>query len=127
MSLIIPEFKIHEIYTNILNYIKADLDSNSGDETKSMLYRMFGGITFENFNYYDQIKKVVNDYAATAKGKRKLKITIGHDFNNNQYPSMAIILPAEQDNPLKQLFGRRGRHNRKRQFINATESSQLRN
>lgn len=104
MSILIPEHGLVQGLIDIIAYVKADLDANSGDETKSMLYRMFGGVVFENLDYYEQIKKIITDSQKTQKEKRKLKITMGYDFNNNQYPTIAVILPMEQDSPINNTF-----------------------
>lgn len=98
--IVIPEHGLIEGLKNALAHLKADLDANSADETKSRLYLMFGGVVFENIDYFEQIKKILNDSQKTSKDRRKLKITLGYDFNNNQYPTIAVILPMEQDNPI---------------------------
>lgn len=95
MSAIFPEHKLKLITESLMNKAKNDLDANSGDETKSWLYSMFGGVVEEGVDYFEQAKKVLNDiYDETVD--KKLYIKLGYSFNQEDYPVITIILPDEQ-------------------------------
>lgn len=94
--MLIPEVTIHKSLISATKLIVADLAFNSGDETKSRLYDMFGKdergvvIDLEGFNYFEQSKQILK-----SGGVRQLRFFIGYNLERFHIPTVHILLPSE--------------------------------
>lgn len=94
--MIIPEVIIHKALVGATKSIVADLAANSGDETQSRLYDMFGldeagdAIVLEDFNYFTQAKQLIK-----SGSQRQLQFFIGYNLERFHIPTVHILLPNE--------------------------------
>lgn len=95
MAAIFPEHIIQKRLEALFQYVKTDLENNAGDESLSWLYDIFGGVSFENVDYFEQAKSFVNSYLDMGD-KHRLRIKLGYSYNANEDTTISIVLPDEQ-------------------------------
>ena len=96
MAVMFPEHTLRLVIEAALVYINADLATHVGDETKSWLYSVLGGIEEENVDYFKEAKEFIKKYGDQTK-KDRLRIKLGYDFGKSENAVINIILPSEQE------------------------------
>lgn len=98
--LLIPEFEIMRAITCGIDFLRADLATNSLDETKSVLYKNFGTdmvnspITFEGTSFFQQVKKLI-----ARDSRRGINIALGYSMEKLEIPTFHILLNEETEAP----------------------------
>lgn len=90
----IPE---HILYNHIkygLSYLKSDLKSSitNGDETKSIIYRLFGDTGIEKYNFFTEAKSIL---LREKTVQNYLRTEIGYNMQKVQPPCIYIVIPSE--------------------------------
>jgi hypothetical protein len=93
-AIIIPEYVINGILQSILEVLKFDIDSHSGNKKESYLYSILGRdednneLKMNRYNFFEQ--------AADLFSKNdRLKVNYGFNLEIAQDLSLHIILPSE--------------------------------
>ena len=95
--MIIPEVIIHKGIESAKEFIWNDLQENSMDETKSLLYDMFGEdetgerIIIKGFDYFEQSKNILE-----PSNRREFETFIGYNLSREGNPTVHILLPDER-------------------------------
>ncbi len=94
MAIIIPQIRIFRILNYLLGYVKTDLATkiSASVESEAWLYRVFFGIEFGSFDFYTQIKALIQ---ATDEKKKKLELVLGWDKDRATLPTIHIHTPME--------------------------------
>lgn len=98
MALILPEISLLKSLEGLISWMRADFDKwvDAGFEDKSYLYRLFGGLTHGNFDYFEQAKKV---FMASELDQRRLAVRVFFDFKRAHLPTVHITMPGEENDP----------------------------
>lgn len=96
MSVILPEIALLKSLEGLLLWLKSNYNekSLSGVEEKSYIYRLFHGVEYNGFNYYDQAKKIL---FSDPLDQRKLKVRIFFDQSRAHMPTVHIVMPGENN------------------------------
>jgi hypothetical protein len=92
MAVFFPEVQIYNLISGILEFIKVDYNTNLSTPTKSMLYKLFGGVKIGKFDYFVESKNLFlrgNDYA------RKIELRHMFDISRAGLPTIHLSLPSE--------------------------------
>lgn len=92
MPLIIPEVTLQNSIEAILSFIRTNW-SNNADKTKTMLYKLWNGVTYGRYDMYTQAQTV---FLKTDDDPRKLKVRPSFDNELAGIPSIFINLPSEE-------------------------------
>jgi len=92
--LILPEIGLLRTIEGLLKWIKYEYEDriSKGAEEKSFLYRLFGGITYNGFNYYDAAKEIL---IKEPLDQRKVGVRIFFDQSRAHMPTVHIVMPGE--------------------------------
>lgn len=96
MALILPEIALLKALEGLLLWLKNDYDErfSQSAEEKSYLYKLFYGIEYNGFNYYEQAKKI---FLSDLLDQRRLKVRIFFDPGRAHLPTIHITLPKEDN------------------------------
>lgn len=64
---------------------------------RSLLYEVFGGITFDQLNYFDHMRLLLEN--TFGKQSRTIKVRLGWNSEHEDFPVISILLPDEESNP----------------------------
>lgn len=99
MSLIVPEITLQNTIQIILNYIRSDWSANT-DKTKTVLYKMWNGVTYGRYSFYTEAQTV---FLKEKDDPRYLKVRPSFDTQQAEIPSIFINMPSEQGGPVDGL------------------------
>jgi hypothetical protein len=95
MSLVlIPEIVLLDTINRALKIIRKDYNDQT-DKTKTWLSIMFQGLTFDGYNYYDQIVSIL---ITTPKSPRHFQGDLMFNNKKESVPSFHIALASESPN-----------------------------
>ena len=66
-------------------------------ERNSILWKIFGGLNFDQYHYFGQMDSIINNMFGSEK--RRLRINLGWTQNREVFPQISIILPSEENDP----------------------------
>jgi len=94
MAVILPEIALLKALEGLFLWLKSNYEERvlQGAEEKSYLYKLFYGIEYNGFNYYEQAKKI---FLSDPLDQRKLRVRIFFDPQRAHLPTIHITLPAE--------------------------------
>lgn len=87
----IPIITLYNTLKTLLNDVKTDLTTNQLTPTKSWLYREFGGLSLEGYNFYENLKHNIQ----LTNDTRQLELRLMYDPSRANLPTMHLIYPAE--------------------------------
>lgn len=92
----VPEFILWNTINVGLNAIKINLKENitNNTETESFLYQMFSGVGIQKYEYYRQAKSLL---IRDVDAPRTLDVEIGWNMQKNDFPTIFITQPSEQE------------------------------
>jgi hypothetical protein len=93
MAILIPEIIIKNTFDSLFKYVWDDYNSQS-DEKDSIIYGMLYGLELDNFDYYKETLKLLEN--RFGKSSRRMNLSLGYDLNSKNYPKISIILPNEE-------------------------------
>lgn len=90
----IPE---HILYNHIkygLSYLKSDLKAaiTAGNETNSIIYKLFGDVGIEKYNFFTEAKSIL---LREKTVQNYLRTEIGYNMQKVQPPCIYIVIPSE--------------------------------
>lgn len=96
MSLILPEIGLLRTIEGLLKWIKYEYEDrfNEGAEEKSYLFRLFGDVKYNGFDYYEQAKKI---FIKNEFDQRKVGVRIFFDQSRAHMPTIHIVMPGESN------------------------------
>lgn len=94
MAVILPEIALLKALEGLLSWLKSNHDERvlQGAEEKSYLYRLFGGVEHNGFNYYDAAKNIL---IKNPLDQRQLGVRIFFDQSRAHMPTVHIVMPGE--------------------------------
>lgn len=87
----IPIITLYNALKTFINDVKTDLTANQQTPTQSWLYREFGSLSLEGYDFYENLKhniQLVND-------TRQLELRLMYDPSRANLPTMHLIYPSE--------------------------------
>jgi len=93
-GILLPEVVLYDTLSNIVSFLRNDL-KNSGDDTKSYLYKILGldengkDIKINLYNFFVQAKKMILN-------EQNLTVNFGYNQSVAKIISLHIILPNER-------------------------------
>lgn len=96
MALILPEIALLKVLEGLLKWIKYDYEDRLAEEEveKSYLYRLFGGVEYNGFNYFEQAKELLT---RDDLDQRKMSVRVFFDQSRAHLPTVHITLPGETE------------------------------
>ena len=98
MALVIPELKLLKIVEAFIHLVRTDYSSKANEED-SLLYKMFGGESIDNYDYFEQAKAVISN---TANQPRRLQVFKFFNQKRAHFPTVHIVVsndtPSGMDN-----------------------------
>lgn len=96
MALILPEISLLKVLEGLLKWIKYDYEDRLAEEEveKSYLYRLFGGVEYNGFNYFEQAKELLT---RDDLDQRKMGVRVFFDQSRAHLPTVHITLPGETE------------------------------
>jgi hypothetical protein len=95
MAVQIPNLKIKSILEGLINLVKSNYASklSGGVVEESWLYRAFYGVTYGEWDFYEQVKELLINRGENHP--KKLDIRIGFPNQKPKVPTINIISPME--------------------------------
>lgn len=90
--MIVPEFILQTTIQNLLDGVRNDWAANQADTTKSYLYRMLEGTSFQRYDFFVQAQKII---CGKKDDPRRLEVDLMFNMKRNGPPTIHITLPAE--------------------------------
>jgi hypothetical protein len=92
----IPEITICSTLNNLLEGFRKNYRDSvtAGQESRSMIYLLFNGLTLGKYSYYENLKKIL---ITTEQDPRHLEVKLAFDSGAVKYPQVYISLPSETD------------------------------
>lgn len=90
--MVIPEYLLHSTISSMLAKVRLDFAAHSADTTKSLLYKMTQGITFERYAAFTELSKII---CGKKDDPRRLEVDLMFNLKRNGPPTIHITLPAE--------------------------------
>jgi hypothetical protein len=91
--LILPELIIKKLLDELLEEVKSDYNGKV-DKTETFLYRIFNGNTIGDFDFYDQVVKML---IVTDNKRNSLETRMLFDKSRGHAPTIHIVLPSESE------------------------------
>lgn len=98
--ILVAEFEIMRALVCGIEFYRSDLQANSLDETKSVLYKNFGkdmthnNLQFENASFFTQVKELIS-----KSSRRRINVNLGFSLEKFEQPTFHVMLfdesPAE--------------------------------
>lgn len=91
----IPNLKLKKILNQLITIIQLDYQDKlaANLESESWLYRVFSGVKYGSFDFYDEAINIL--ISRDENSPKKLEVKIGWDFSHSSRPSLHIVAPSE--------------------------------
>jgi hypothetical protein len=91
----IPNLKIKKVLEQFIAMIILDYEDKVANtlESESWLYRVFNGVEYGGFDFYEQAVNVI--VGRGENSPKRLSVKIGWNFSKSSNPTIHIVAPAE--------------------------------
>jgi len=88
-----PELKLQKIIDVLIDKLRDDYNSATGDKSQSVLYRIFGTLEYGNYNL---LENAVRLFVTDRDDPNTLKTRMMYDRERASLPTIHVTVPNEQ-------------------------------